>query len=121
MMQAPFMILGMIIMMGQRAAASADRIYEILDEQPTIVYRPGAIDLVEPKGDVRFESVEFSYGPDLPQVLSNFDLQLREGETVALVGSTGSGKSTVARLLARFYDVTSGAVRIDGHDVRGGN
>jgi ATP-binding cassette subfamily B protein len=118
MLQAPFMMLGMLIMMGQRAAASADRIYEILDEQPTIVDRPGAIDLVEPKGDVRFESVEFSYGPDLPQVLSNFHLQLREGETVALVGSTGSGKSTVARLLARFYDVTSGAVRIDGHDVR---
>jgi ATP-binding cassette subfamily B protein len=118
MLQAPFMMLGMLIMMGQRAAASADRIYEILDEQPTIADRPGAVDLVEVRGDVRFESVEFSYGPDLPRVLSNFDLQLREGETVALVGSTGSGKSTVARLLARFYDVTSGAVRIDGHDVR---
>jgi ATP-binding cassette, subfamily B, bacterial len=118
MLQAPFMMLGMLIMMGQRAAASAGRIYEILDEQPTVVDRPGAIDLVDVKGDVRFESVGFSYGPDLPDVVSDFDLHLSEGETVALVGSTGTGKSTVARLLARFYDVTSGAVRIDGHDVR---
>jgi ATP-binding cassette subfamily B protein len=118
MLQAPFMMLGMLIMMGQRAAASAGRIYEILDEQPTIVDRPGAIDLTEVKGDVRFESVGFSYGADLPNIVSEFDLHLREGETVALVGSTGSGKSTVARLLARFYDVTSGAIRIDGHDVR---
>ncbi len=108
MLQAPFMMLGMIIMMGQRAAASAERIYEILDEQPTIVDRPGAVDLVDCKGDVRFEKVGFSYGPDLPMVLSGLDLHLRPGETVALVGRTGSGKSTVARLIPRFYDVTEG-------------
>jgi ATP-binding cassette subfamily B protein len=119
MMQAPFMMLGMIIMMGQRAAASADRIYEILDEQPTIVDRPGAIDLVHCEGDVRFASVDFAYGgDDAPLVLSNFNLHLSPGETVALVGRTGVGKSTVARLLTRFYDVTDGAVEIDGHDVR---
>jgi ATP-binding cassette subfamily B protein len=119
MMQAPFMMLGMIIMMGQRAAASADRIYEILDEQPTIVDRPGAIDLVHCEGDVNFRSVDFSYGgDDAPLVLSDFDLHLRPGETVAMVGRTGAGKSTVARLLTRFYDVTGGAVEVDGHDVR---
>jgi ATP-binding cassette subfamily B protein len=119
MLQAPFMMLGMIIMMGQRAAASAGRIYEILDEEPTIVDRPDAVDLVECEGDIRFERVRFSYvGPDAPPVLSGFDLHLRPGETVALVGRTGSGKSTVARLLARFYDVDDGAVRVDGHDVR---
>jgi len=119
MMQAPFMMLGMIIMMGQRAAASADRIYEILDEQPTIVDRPGAVDLVDCVGDVNFASVDFAYGgDDAPLVLSDFDLHLSPGETVALVGRTGVGKSTVARLLTRFYDVTGGAVEVDGHDVR---
>jgi ATP-binding cassette, subfamily B, bacterial len=119
MMQVPFMMLGMIIMMGQRAAASAGRIYEILDEKPTIVDRPGAVDLVEAEGDVRFAAVDFAYGgADTPLVLSDFDLHISPGETVALVGRTGAGKSTVARLLNRFYDVTSGAVEVDGHDVR---
>ena len=129
MMQAPFMMLGMLIMMGQRAAASADRIYEILDEQATIVDRAGAVDLAGSRGDVRFEHVRFAYGTDSrialsvedggnPDVLADFNLHLRSGETVALVGRTGSGKSTVARVLARFYDVTDGAVLIDGHDVR---
>ncbi|MHB8220638.1 MAG: ABC transporter ATP-binding protein [Acidimicrobiales bacterium] len=119
MLQAPFMMLGMIVMMGQRAAASASRIYEILDEQPTITDRPSAVDLVDCRGDVHFQSVGFSYGgSDGIQVLKGFDLRLRPGETVALVGRTGSGKSTVARLLLRFYDVDEGAVRIDGRDVR---
>ena len=118
MMQAPFMMLGMLVMMGQRAAASAQRIYEILDEQPTIVDRPGALDLVAPRGDVAFENVSFAYGPDAALVLDGLDLTIRRGETVAMVGRTGEGKSTVARLLARFYDVTGGAVRVDGTDVR---
>jgi len=118
MMQAPFMMLGMLIMMGQRAAASAQRLYEILDEQPSIVDRPGAIDLLECKGDVKFGQVDFAYGESGPPVLSGFDLHLSPGETVALVGRTGGGKSTVARLLARFYEVTNGAVLVDGHDVR---
>ena len=162
MLQAPFMMLGMIVMMGQRAAASAQRIYEILDEEPAVVDRPGAVDLRECRGDVRFERVTFCYGgahgdgtnggaddrargndtgagdggsetadaaggSDTgaeggsgfgPPVLDGFDLHVRPGETVALVGRTGSGKSTAARLLARFYDVDAGVVRIDGHDVR---
>ncbi len=177
MMQAPFMMLGMLIMMGQRASASAERIYEILDEKPSIVDRPGAIDLVDCQGDVEFDDVSFAYaadsliskpaGPDPARddaageedgsntgapgtgaagtgavgtngsagtaqdpgsvsangtsgrdVLHHLNLHLRPGETVALVGRTGSGKSTVARVLARFYDATGGTVRVDGHDVR---
>jgi ATP-binding cassette subfamily B protein len=118
MLQAPFQMLGMIIMMGQRASASSQRIYEILDEVSTIVDRPGAVDLVDCRGDVRFESVKFSYTPDNPLVLDDFELHIRPGETVALVGRTGVGKSTVARLLPRFYDVTGGRVVIDDHDVR---
>ena len=119
MMQAPFTMLGMLIMMGQRAAASAGRIYELLDEEPTVVDRPGAVDLTGCRGDITFEDVRFAYGDGSgPAVLDGFRLHLDPGETVALVGATGSGKSTVARLLTRFYDVTGGAVRVDGTDVR---
>jgi ATP-binding cassette subfamily B protein len=129
LLQAPFMMLGMLIMMGQRASASAERIYEILDERATIVDRPDATDLVDCQGDVRFENVSFAYASDSlmaaaakqggnPKVLTGLDLHLSPGETVALVGRTGSGKSTVARVLARFYDATEGTVRVDGHDVR---
>ncbi|HEY6623491.1 MAG TPA: ABC transporter ATP-binding protein [Acidimicrobiales bacterium] len=119
MLQAPFMMLGMLIMMGQRAAASADRIYEILDEQPTITDKPDAMDLTESRGDVRFSDVRFAYdGDEANLVLSEFNLHLAPGETVALVGRTGAGKSTVSRLLTRFYDVNSGSVRVDGHDIR---
>jgi ATP-binding cassette subfamily B protein len=119
MLQAPFMMLGMVIMMGQRAAASAQRIYEILDERPVVVDRPGAVDLIRARGEVQFSDVSFAYqGPDGVPVLQHMDLHLSPGETVALVGRTGAGKSTVARLLDRFYDVTGGAVQVDGHDVR---
>jgi ATP-binding cassette subfamily B protein len=119
MMQAPFMMLGMLIMMGQRAAASASRIYEILDEHSEIVDRPDAVDLVDCRGEVSFEAVDFAYpGEERQLVLEGFGLHLDAGETVALVGRTGSGKSTVARLLTRSYDVSAGTVRVDGHDVR---
>ena len=117
MLQAPFQLLGMLIMLGQRAKASAGRIYEILDEAPAIVDAPGAIELDHCDGDVRFESVQFAYANG-PTVLSDFSLHLRPGETVAMVGRTASGKSTVSRLLPRFYDVAGGAVKVDGHDVR---
>ncbi len=119
MLQAPFMMLGMLIMMGQRAAASAERIYEILDEQPTVTDAPDAIDLVDCTGDVRFRHVDFAYTEDAEQlVLADFDLHVPPGQTVAIVGRTGAGKSTVARLLTRFYDVRHGSVEVDGHDVR---
>ncbi len=118
MLQAPFQMLGMLVMLGQRAAASAGRIYEVLDEAPTVVDGPLAADLADSRGDVRFEAVDFAYSLDGPLVLEDFSLHLQPGETVAMVGRTASGKTTAARLLSRFYDVSSGAVRIDGHDVR---
>ena len=117
MLQAPFMMLGFLMVMAQRAAASAQRILEILDQTPDIQDRPGAYDLIDPKGDVRFEEVSFGYA-DGENILSDFNLHISPGETVALVGRTGCGKSTVARLLARFYDVREGRVLMDGHDIR---
>ncbi len=117
MLQAPFMMLGQLVMMGQRAKASAERIFEILDETPEIVEQPGADALVDVTGALDFDHVYFGYGPDVA-VLKDFDLHVGAGETVALVGRTGSGKSTVARLATRFYDANEGSVRVDGRDVR---
>jgi ATP-binding cassette, subfamily B, bacterial len=118
MLQAPFQMLGMLVMMGQRAAASAKRIYEILDEQPEITDSPYAIEMTECRGEVNFDEVDFAYG-DGPPVLEGFSLHIAPGETVALVGRTASGKTTISRLLPRFYDVQGGAVEVDGIDVRG--
>jgi ATP-binding cassette subfamily B protein len=117
MLQAPFMMLGQLVMMGQRAKASAERIFEILDESSEIAERPGAYDLSVTEGRVDFTHVDFAYANGA-SILRDFDAHLEPGETVALVGRTGSGKSTVARLITRFYDVTAGSVTIDGHDVR---
>ena len=117
MLQAPFMMLGQLVMLGQRAKASAERIFEILDEHPEVVERPGAYDLLDVAGAIDFDHVRFGYGADA-DVLADFDVHIAPGETVALVGRTGSGKSTVARLITRFYDVSDGVVRVDGHDVR---
>ena len=117
MLQVPFRMAGFVLMQGQRAGAAAQRIYEILDEVPEITDSPTAVDMIEPHGLVDFEEVHFGYNPDTP-VLDGFTLRIEPGERVAIVGSTGSGKSTVARLLDRFYDVDGGSVRIDGIDVR---
>ena len=117
MLQVPFRMAGFMLMQGQRASAAAQRIYEILDEPPQIVDSPTAVDIVDPRGEVDFEGVSFGYNPDTP-VLDDFTLHIEPGERVAIVGSTGTGKSTVARLLDRFYDVDGGSVRIDGLDVR---
>jgi ATP-binding cassette subfamily B protein len=117
MLQAPFMMLGQLVMMGQRAKASAERIFEILDENPDIVDRPGAFDLEHVAGAIDFNHVTFTYSNGA-EILTDFDAHIAPGETVAIVGRTGSGKSTVARLMTRFYDVTEGAISIDGHDLR---
>jgi len=122
MMQVPFRLLGFFMMLQQRAAASAGRIYEILDERPEIQDSPGAVDLSDAVGRIEFREVSFGYrsgaNPSAPDILRGFSLTVEPGETVAIVGRTGSGKSTVTRLLPRFYDVQSGALCIDGHDVR---
>ena len=122
MISVPFRMFGFVLLQAQRAAASALRIYEILDEKPAIVDRPGARSISDPRGRVEFRNVTFRYpgadNPESPAVLDGFNLIVESGETVAIVGRTGCGKSTVARLLPRFYDVDVGAVLIDGTDVR---
>jgi ATP-binding cassette subfamily B protein len=103
------------------AAAALDKIIGVLDEAPEIVDRPGAQPLPHIRGDVRFEDVHFAYGLRGrvlgEEVLHGIDLVVPAGTTVALVGHTGAGKSTIAKLLARFYEPTSGRITIDGHDL----
>ena len=165
MLQLPFRLIGFLLTQGQRAAASAKRIYEVLDEEPAIADAEDALLLDDCHGEVHFENVWFTYPREWTSedtkntvnsnslngdsdtlgnnslsngevdvnssdvnnsvnirettpVLRGVDLTIQPGETVALVGVTGCGKSTIARLVARFYDVDSGVVRLDGHDVR---
>jgi ATP-binding cassette, subfamily B, bacterial len=115
--QTPFRQLGMVMMNGQRASASAKRIFEVFDSAPEIVNAPDAIDLEPCRGHIRFDDVSFGY-PGAKKVLSHLDLEIKPGETFAIVGSTGSGKSTIARLINRSYDVSGGRLLIDGHDVK---
>ena len=117
MLQAPFQLFGMLTMLSQRAAASAGRIFEVLDERPQVTERVDAVGLPTPRGEVEFDDVRFGYASG-PDVLTGLSLHLRPGETLALVGRTGSGKTTLARLLTRTYDVAAGAIRLDGHDLR---
>jgi ATP-binding cassette, subfamily B, bacterial len=116
-LQAPFRLIGFLMIMAQRAAASALRIFEILDEAPEIADAPHAVPLRAPSGELVFDKVSFGYAGH-PPLLRELSLRIAPGETVALVGRTGCGKSTLARLVPRFYDVREGAVRIDGRDVR---
>jgi ABC-type multidrug transport system fused ATPase/permease subunit len=99
------------------ATAALDKIMDVMDEEPQVLDGPEAAPLPEVHGHVRFEDVRFSYGTG-PEVLHGLDLDVPPGTTVALVGHTGAGKSTIAKLLARFYDPTSGRITIDGHDLR---
>jgi ATP-binding cassette subfamily B protein len=99
------------------AVAALDKIMDVMEEEPEVRDKPGARDLEQIKGDVRFESVRFGYG-DGPEVLHGIDLDVAAGTTVALVGHTGAGKSTIAKLLARFYDPRDGRITIDGGDLR---
>ena len=98
------------------ATAALDKIIAVLDEQPAVVDRPGARELPRIDGHVRFEEVRFAYGRG-GEVLHGIDLDVQAGTTVALVGHTGAGKSTIAKLLARFYEPTHGRITIDGHDL----
>ena len=120
----PLRMLGMIIAQGQRSAASAERVRRDPRHRPRDPRQPATV-LPLPaegpsggRGEVRFEGVRFAYAPELPVVLDGFDLTVPAGQSVALVGATGSGKTTVARLIPRFYDVDAGAVLVDGVDVQ---
>jgi ATP-binding cassette subfamily B protein len=101
----------------QAGMAALDKVFELLDEEPDLVEKPGAVDLPPVRGEIRFDRVSFSYGGG-EYALRDIDLVVPPGQTVALVGETGAGKSTFAKLVSRFYDPTEGAILVDGHDLR---
>jgi ATP-binding cassette subfamily B protein len=113
----PLRMIGMLVGQLPRAAAAADRIHSVLVTDPAIADAPHARPLSEGPGTVRFDGVTFRYGAG-PAVLDGLDLEITGGEAVALVGATASGKTTVARLIPRFYDIEAGRITIDGDDVR---
>jgi ATP-binding cassette subfamily B protein len=100
------------------ASAALEKISGVLQESPGVPDPVDPVPLAHPRGEIRFADVEFRYSPDTPVVLPSLDLRIPAGQTVALVGPTGAGKSTVAKLVARFYDPSAGAVELDGVDVR---
>ncbi len=118
-MAGPFRMIGFVMIQWQRASAAAQRVFEMLDEVPEITESPDARPLVDPVGRVELRDVSFAYATGAgTAVIDGLSMVVAPGETVAVVGRTGSGKSTIARLLPRFYDVDRGSVRIDGVDVR---
>ncbi|HET9591212.1 MAG TPA: ABC transporter ATP-binding protein [Anaerolineales bacterium] len=114
----PIMMFGMIITQMGQAGASAERIFEILDAKSDIVDKPGALQLPKVKGNVKFENVTFRYFGGGEPVLNNVSFEAKAGETIALLGATGSGKTTIINLLPRFYDPSEGRITIDGYDLR---
>ncbi len=117
MLVMPLRMIGMWIGQAQRATAAGERIFEVLDEPEEIADRPDARPLPPGPGRVQFDTVDFGYEPGRP-VLEDIELEIAPGRTVALIGRTGSGKTTLASLVPRFYDATGGRVLVDGHDVR---
>src|SRR5215208_6022307 len=103
--------------MAQQATAAGERIFEIIDAPFEVAEKPGAFALPRLDGKVEFENVSFAYG-NSPPLLRGVSFVAQPGETLAVVGPSGSGKTTLINLIPRFYDVTAGAVRVDGHDVR---
>jgi len=117
MLNWPLVALGFFILEYQRTSVSATRIFEVLDREPEVKDKPNAITLKDVKGHIKFENVTFGYDPEKP-VLMNLSFEVKPGERVAIVGPTGSGKSTLIKLIPRFYDPTSGRILIDGIDIR---
>ena len=101
----------------QSTVASAERVFELLDEQEEIPDSPSATALASPRGDVAFEDVRFSYKPDVP-LITGMNLDVKQGQTVAIVGPTGAGKTTLVNLLMRFYETQGGRITVDGTDIR---
>ena len=117
MLSMPVRMLGWLTILFSRAMASGRRVFEILDQVSPVREKPGAVDIDAVKGLVRFENVSFSYDSH-GTVLKNVSFEAKPGQVIALVGTSGSGKSTVANLIPRFYDVTSGRITIDDIDIR---
>ena len=117
MLAMPVRRLGMVTNLISRAISAGQRIMEILDTESPVQEKPGAVELGQLRGQVSFENVSFGYDSSSP-VLKGVSFSVQPGELVALVGSLGSGKSTLAQLIPRFYDVTGGAIRMDGTDIR---
>jgi ATP-binding cassette subfamily B protein len=116
-MVGPVRALAGMITIGQEARASVIRVYEVIDSRPVLSEKPDAVELPAGTPDVELDDVTFGYVPSQP-VLRGLSLRVRPGETLAVVGTSGSGKSTISLLLPRFYDVRGGAVRVGGYDVR---
>jgi ATP-binding cassette subfamily B protein len=117
MLVMPLRSLGMWVGQAQRATAAGERIFQVMDEPEEISDRPEAVELPPGGGDLGFEDVGFEYMVDRP-VLAGINLEVPAGRTIALIGHTGSGKTTLTSLVPRFYDVTAGRVTVDGIDVR---
>jgi ATP-binding cassette subfamily B protein len=117
-LQGPVRMVTMIVMAAARATTCGGRLFEILDIEPTIADKPGAPALVPTKGVLRFEHVDFAYDKGGKLILSDIDFEVGLGRTLGIVGPPGSGKSTIANLVPRFYDVTAGRISIDGQDIR---
>ncbi|MDO8378027.1 ABC transporter ATP-binding protein [Phenylobacterium sp.] len=117
LLQGPIRQIAMIFNAAARATSSGARLFEVLDLEPEIADAPGAKPLAPTQGVLRFESVDFGYVPG-KQVLTGIDFEVGPGQTLGIVGPPGSGKSTIANLIPRFYDVTGGAITIDGVDIR---
>ena len=118
MLVFPLDMLGWIMALAGEAESAAVRVYEVFDTEPAIADRPGAIELERVRGEVRFEGVGFAYEGSEKTALRGIDLDVHAGETIAIVGATGSGKTTLATLLTRLYDPTQGRITLDGHDLR---
>lgn len=114
----PINILGRVHAKQQQAMVSLDRIYELLDLAPTVQEKKDALNIESINGDVEFNNVTFTYEAKNGPVLKNINLDVNTGEVIALVGSSGAGKTTFVNLIPRFYDVSEGSIKIDGHDIR---